>query len=100
MKETPSSNYVQRTEWNTRDSDGTVVFSIAAALSGGSEKTVDMARQQHKPVLHLWRDGGLSSPEQALRRFIRDNDITVLNVAGPRASKEPEVAAFVTQVLE
>ncbi len=28
LKETPSANFVQRTEWNTRDSDGTVVFSI------------------------------------------------------------------------
>ncbi len=100
LQVTPSSDYVQRTEWNARDSDGTVVFSIAALLTGGSKETVDLARQHRKPVLHLWRDGGLSSPEQALRRFIRDNDIRVLNVAGPRASKEPEVAAFVTQVLE
>ena len=100
LKETPGSHYVQRTEWNARDSDGTVVFSIASVLTGSSKKTLDLARQHHKPVLHLWRDGGLSSPEQALRRFIRDNDIKVLNVAGPRASKEPEVAAFVTQVLE
>ena len=28
LKETPSANYTQRTEWNVRDSDGTVVFSI------------------------------------------------------------------------
>src|SRR5204862_6255637 len=82
LKETPSKNYVQRTEWNARDSDGTVVFSIPAALTGGSEQTTDLARQHHKPVLHLWRDGGLSSPEQALRQFIRDHDIQLLNVAG------------------
>jgi len=29
LKETPSIGYVQRTEWNVRDSDGTVVFSIS-----------------------------------------------------------------------
>jgi len=28
LKETPSSNYTQRREWNVRDSDGTVVFSL------------------------------------------------------------------------
>jgi [ribosomal protein S5]-alanine N-acetyltransferase len=100
LEETPSKDYVQRTEWNARDSDGTVVFSIKAVLTGGSKKTVNLARQHHKPVLHLWRDGGLSSPEGALLRFIRHNNIKVLNVAGPRASKESEVAAFVKDVLE
>ena len=30
LQETPSSNYLQRTEWNVRDSDGTVIFSIAS----------------------------------------------------------------------
>jgi hypothetical protein len=29
LQETPSGDYIQRTEWNARDSDGTVVFSIA-----------------------------------------------------------------------
>jgi [ribosomal protein S5]-alanine N-acetyltransferase len=99
LKETPSSNYTQRTEWNVRDSDGTVVFSISVAVSGGTKKTLDLEQRYHKPFLHLWRDGGLSSPEEALQRFIRDNDIEVLNVAGSRGSEEPEVAAFVTQVL-
>ena len=33
-------------------------------------------------------------------RFIRDHEIQVLNVAGPRASKEPEVYGFVKQVLD
>ena len=32
LKETPTSNYPQRTEWNVRDSDGTVIFSLASAL--------------------------------------------------------------------
>jgi hypothetical protein len=99
LKETPSSGYVQRTEWNVRDSDGTVVFSIAPVLTGGSKKTVDLAHKHGKPVLHLARDGGPAAPEQALRRFIRDHGIKVLNVAGPRASKEPEVAGFVKSVL-
>ena len=41
LQVTPSSDYVQRTEWNVRDSDGSVVFSIAAALTGGSKETVE-----------------------------------------------------------
>jgi len=100
LNETPGSGYVERTEWNVRDSDGTVVFSIAPILTGGSKKTENLARRHHKPILHLWRDDAVPFPEAELLRFIRDNDIKVLNVTGPRASKDPQVAAFVTIVLE
>jgi hypothetical protein len=37
---------------------------------------------------------------QALRDFVADNEIATLNVAGPRASKEPELGEFVKEVLE
>ena len=99
LKETPTNNYPQRTEWNVRDSDGTVVFSIAPVLTGGSKKTMDFARKHGKPCLHLSRQAdGAEAPER-LRAFIRQHGIRTMNVAGPRASKEPEVAAFVTTVL-
>ena len=48
LKETPSAGYLQRTEWNVRDSDGTVVFSIAPVYTGGSKRTVELARM-HGP---------------------------------------------------
>jgi hypothetical protein len=99
LKETPSTEYDQRTEWNARDSDGTVIFSVGESLTGGSKLTVEFAQKHGKPVLHLSRNGGPASPELALRRFIQDRGIKVLNVAGPRASKEPEVGAFVKEVL-
>jgi hypothetical protein len=50
LKETHSANYAQRTEWKVRDGDGTVVFSIAAVLTGGSKKTVELARRHEKPT--------------------------------------------------
>lgn len=33
LKENPSSSYLQRTEWNARDSDGTVAVSIAPVFT-------------------------------------------------------------------
>ena len=57
-----------------------------------------VAHKHRKP--HIARDGGPVSPAQALLTFIQDNKIKVLNVAGPLASKEPEVSAFVQEVLE
>jgi hypothetical protein len=53
LTETPSSNYLQRTEWNVRDSDGSVIFSIAPELTGGPKKTIDFAIKHSKPWLHL-----------------------------------------------
>ena len=100
LTETPDSNYSQRTEWNVRDSDGTVVFSIEPVVTGGTKETAALAEQLHKPVLHLWRKGGPASPELELWRFIRENRVRTLNVAGPRASTEPEVGAFVREVLQ
>ena len=35
-----------------------------------------------------------------LRSFVSDNGIEILNVAGPRASKEPKVGEFVIQTLD
>jgi hypothetical protein len=100
LKETPSPDSSQRTEWNARDSDGTAVFSVGEILTGGSKLTVEFAQKHGKPVLHISRKGGPARPELALRQFIQDHRIKVLNVAGPRASGEPEVAAFVREVLE
>ena len=100
LSETSSADYVERTEWNVRDSDGTVIFSIAGVLSGGSKQTAELARQHGKPCLHLTRerDGGLAASR--LREFLSANQIRVLNVAGPRRSQEPEVGEFVRETLE
>jgi|ERR1035437_1338344 hypothetical protein len=99
LQETTTSGYVQRTGWNVRDSDGTVVFSVAAELTGGSKKTVFLAHKHGKPVLRISRDGSPTSPDQALLHFIQENNIKVLNIAGPRASKETGVSDFVKLVL-
>ena len=99
LTEARSENYLQRTEWNVRDSDGTAIFTMRATLSGGSKKTADFAGKHGKPYLHLT---GAESYEQAsrrLREFIAMHGIRVLNVAGSRGSKEPEVGAFVRAVL-
>src|SRR5262252_3227421 len=90
LTETPSGDYSQRTEWNVRDSDGTAVFSIRGELRGGSLLTVEIAERYNKPVIHLRRDERTNHAHE-LRSFIYEFDISVLNVAGPRASEEPGV---------
>lgn len=99
LTETSSEDAAQRTEWNVRDSDGTVIFSIAEELSGGSAKTQDFASQYRKPCLHLSRARDSASASRRLHEFIRANQIAVLNVAGPRLSEEGDVAEFVSTTL-
>ena len=100
LRETPSRKYAQRTEWNVRDSDATVVFSIAAEPQGGTRLTLVLAERLGRPVLHLSRE--VLTPEAAaakLRTFLDEHSVRSLNVAGPRASQEPDIAAFVASVL-
>ena len=100
LRETPSSHYSQRTEWNVRDSDATVVFSLKTRLTGGTRLTLELAERIGKPVLHLSRDEAeFALIAEQLQAFVEKQQIGTLNVAGPRASQEPEIGAFVQAVL-
>ncbi|MCC6355238.1 MAG: putative molybdenum carrier protein [Verrucomicrobiae bacterium] len=63
LAETPGANYLQRTEWNVRDSDGTVLFTLGKAATGGSRKTIEIARRLGGPCprQRLERRAGLAS---------------------------------------
>jgi hypothetical protein len=98
FSETPVGDPAQRTEWNVRDSDGTVIFSISPNLGGGSAKTEIFARHHQKPCLHLSREDCERAIEM-LAAFLVKHKIETLNVAGPRQSEEPHVAEFVSQTL-
>lgn len=98
LRETPARGYKTRTTWNVRDSDATVIFSIGEDLTGGSRATWDIARRLGKPVIHISRRVTVDAGKW-LRQFVDENFVAILNVAGPRASGEPEIADFVKQVL-
>jgi hypothetical protein len=99
LQETPSTRYSQRTEWNVRDSDATVVFSIKSRLTGGTRLTYELAQRLNKPVLLLSRAENAETAAGQLRTFVEQHRVRVLNVAGPRVSQEPEISAFVAAVL-
>lgn len=84
LRETPEPSPAQRTEWNIRDSDGTLIVSLDKRLIGGTRLTDDLAMRLAKPHLVLAKeDGELPAQATALRQFIAANNIAVLNVAGP-----------------
>ena len=98
LTETPSSDPAQRTEWNVRDSDGTLIISVARELVGGSKLTMEFAAAHQKPWLHLWRHPDLEVGARHLSEFLETHPIKVLNIAGPRSSEEPGVEVFVKDV--
>ena len=75
-----------------------MIFSLAEHLTGGSLKTLELAIKHRKPHLHL--SASKANAAQELKKWIQQNNIRVLNVAGPRTSKEPEVAAFVISTFD
>ena len=99
LTETPSGNYLQRTEWNVRDTDSTVVFTLDATVTGGSLRTIEFAQKHSKPCLHISRASAVA-PVQLLYNFVQDHRVKHLNVAGSRESKEPGIHAWVADVIE
>ena len=103
LRETPSRKYAQRTEWNVRDSDATVVFSIAAEPQGGTRLTLALARQHlAKPVLHLSRE--VLTPEIAATKRSAVSFSSEHAVAYAQRRRAPgfagtEIAEFVISAL-
>ena len=89
LRETPSADYAQRTEWNVRDSDGTLILTRGRP-TGGTAQTVGYAQQLGKP--HLIVDLTQPADPRAVRAWLAREGIRVLNVAGPRESKVPGIA--------
>jgi len=102
LRETLSQDYPQRTEWNVRDSDGTLVLAWGAP-SGGTAFTIELAGRYKKPclIMDLLKEGSGASEVLA---WLKLNKILVLNVAGPRESLAPgaysKAKAFLRKVFQ
>ena len=96
LKETPSAIYAQRTEWNLRDSDGTLIIN-RGPLDGGTWYTAQLAARYRKPLLILQLERRIDPAR--VRAWLRRNRIGILNVAGPRESKRPGICGASRSVL-
>lgn len=86
LVETPSEDVAVRTEWNARDSDGTLILSYGE-LTGGTDWTKVCAEKYGKPflIVDLRGEGDVARFEN----WCLDHKVEVLNVAGPRESHAP-----------
>ncbi len=104
MKCTSSPDYGMRTRLNVQDSDGTLILSFAEKLTAGSEFTQKTCERTDKSHLHLVLPdrGRTRIPDEvraAVLEWIEKARISVLNVAGPRESKEVGIQQAVRDAL-
>ena len=86
-----TSSYPKRTEKNVVESDGTVIITHGR-LTGGSSLTKKFAVQHGRPWLHV--DLAICSISWAIGlvgRWVDENRIKILNVAGSCESKSPGI---------
>jgi len=96
LQETPSDDYAQRTAWNVRDSDGTLILTRGQPTEG-TAFTIELAERRGKP--HLVLDLSEQPDRAAVQAWITTHRIRVLNIAGPREEKNPGIYAQASQFL-
>jgi predicted Rossmann fold nucleotide-binding protein DprA/Smf involved in DNA uptake len=95
LRETPSASYPERTARNVRDSDATLIL-YRTKMRGGTALTARLARHHGRPCLALEI---ASADPDAIRRWLAEAGVRVLNVAGPRESEAPGIHREATALL-
>ena len=88
LTETPSADPAQRTEWNVRDADATLIIA-QGKLTGGAARTQRLAHTMKKSCLVI--DATEATSTATVRAWLNEHAVRILNVAGPRASTDPDI---------
>ena len=100
LKEMPTKNYPDRTEKNVLASDGTVIITHGK-LTEGSALTKKFAQKYKRPYLHIDLNktpAFIAASE--INNWVIKHGIEILNVAGPRASKDPKIYEDTTYIIQ
>ena len=104
LKETSSSDYMDRTRRNVEDSDATLIVAHGEP-TGGTLATLVHARRIAKPALVVDPAECIGdAPLEEISAWLDAHEIRVLNVAGSRESGHPgiylEARDLITRLLE
>ena len=86
LTETSSSDYRVRTEKNLTESDGTLIINYGQ-LTGGTKLTYNLCRKKSIPVYVADTRVKEDILRLQFKDWLKENNIEVLNVAGPREKK-------------
>jgi hypothetical protein len=99
--ETKTDNYADRTELNVKTTDGTLIL-IDGKADRGTKLTARLCKQHHKPCLLIDISDEKQKPD--VKKWLRQNKISILNVAGNRESSSPGIGlkafVFLTETLK
>ncbi|MBA3535828.1 MAG: putative molybdenum carrier protein [Tatlockia sp.] len=94
LNQATTMNPEERTKLNIKDSDGTLIivptWPLAEKLKDGTTLTIEYAQEVKKPFLIIRFDAKADALPR-LKEWIDENDIKVLNIAGPRESNHPGI---------
>ena len=99
MDELDDPSYPRRTRKNVEESDATLIIS-RGDLTGGSALTAKYATECGRPCLHIDLSG--LEPHRATDKigaWLEENDVGILNVAGPRGSSDGMIYEDVYRIL-
>jgi hypothetical protein len=100
LQEMPTEDYSKRTQMNVLDSEGTVIISNGF-LTGGSAVTREFAIEHNRPWIHLdMKELSLEEAAGKMISWLTEHEIRVVNVAGPRAGKDPAIYDTVWRLLK
>ena len=104
MRETPDADPAQRTRWNVRDSDATLILALDAGrhASPGTAAAERAAAELGRPLLRLdAREPVARDARASVARLLSAlPERCTLNVAGPRQSEAPDAYAASLRLLE
>lgn len=94
----------QRTIWNVKDSDGSLIFLSEKLLDKGTELSIKTSEKLEKPYLIVDPSFDTSYDIiQDIQKWIRENKIEILSVGGPSELSQPGIYkrtySILTEVL-
>jgi hypothetical protein len=99
LRETPSRGYAQRTRWNVRDSDGTLILN-RGPVEGGTAFTLRLAERSGRPFFVVQLEAAGPHAARSVAAAVDRCGIRVLNVAGPRESGRPGISKEAARFLD
>ncbi|MCK4407979.1 MAG: putative molybdenum carrier protein [Bacteroidales bacterium] len=97
LTETSSSDYRERTRFNVKDSDGTLIF-INGYMDEGTKLTMDTTADLKKTCFIY--DFSKTPEKEKLLNWLSENKIKTLNIAGPRESNAEGIYGLVYDMLK
>ncbi|MFC2152429.1 putative molybdenum carrier protein [Bacteroidota bacterium] len=88
--EIESEEYIDRTRKNIIESDGTLVIKDQNDFGEGTLEAIGLCEQFSKPYIIIETDTTINAGYK-FRKWIVENHIKVLNVAGNRQSESPDI---------